>query len=164
MVSRGSIRALGVAIAGVLLLLAGTSVVSAAAGCTVTVSPRTGVAGSVFTIHGSGFKATQLMLRRDGTEADTHPLDESTDHWDVAVRSRPGDEGVWTAELSSDECSAAANFTVTLENTDVADATAAAKSAGVPLGLAAFVLVAGAGGGLVLGRRLHAVAVHNRPL
>jgi hypothetical protein len=166
MVSRGSIRALGVSLAALLLVFVGVSTVSAAASCSVTVSPATGTAGTVFTFNGKGFKPTELTLHKDDAQASDHKLGSMSDPWTLAVRSRPGDEGKWSAEFSSAQCTSAASFTVTLSNTDVAPATVASVAShggAVPLSLAGLVLAAGATGGLFLGRRLRAGSADNRP-
>src|SRR3954447_9931162 len=101
MVSRGTFRALGVSLAALGLVFIGVSSVSATSSCSVTVSPKSGAAGTVFTFHGSGFKPTNLTLHKDDGEAGDHALSESNDPWTLAVHSRPGDEGSWSAEFSS---------------------------------------------------------------
>src|SRR5690348_7601708 len=118
MVSRGTFRALGVSLAALLLVFVGVSSVSAAASCSVTVSPATGTAGTVFTFHGKGFKPTGLTLHKNDAQAGEHKLSSLDDPWTLAVRSRPGDEGKWSAEFSSSACTTATTFTVTLSNTD----------------------------------------------
>src|SRR5688572_23653951 len=116
MVTRGRVRALGASFVALLLLSIGAAGVSAAdAECSVEVSPTAGAAGTVFVFSGTGFEPTELVLHKDDTAAGTHSIDVSDDDpWEVSVRSRPGDEGVWAAELSSEDCSAVAQFRVTL--------------------------------------------------
>src|SRR3954447_528549 len=164
MVSRGKVRALGVSLAALALVLLEVASVSAAPTCSVTVSPKSGTAGTLFTFHGSGFKPTSLLLRKDDAEAGDHTLSETKDPWTVAVRSRPGDEGTWSAEFSSDQCTGEASFKVTLSNTDVAGSPAGDGRGTVPLGLAVVVLSVGAGSGLVLGRRLRSFSADNSAL
>jgi hypothetical protein len=164
MVSRGKVRALGVWLAALALVLFGVVSVSAASSCSVTVSPRSGTAGTVFTFHGEGFKPTGLTLHKDNAEAGDHSLSESKDPWTVTVRSRPGDEGDWSAEFVSAECSDVARFKITLPNTDVAGSGTKESRGTMPLGLAALVLVSGAGSGLILGRRLRASSADNAAL
>ena len=162
MVSGGTFRALGVSLATLLLLLVGSSTVSAASSCSVAVSPKSGAAGTVFTFKGQGFKPTNVTLHKNDLDAGAHTLSEPKDPWTVSVRSKPGDEGTWSAEFSSDSCSAAAGFEVTLSNTDVVATSAPGGSGPIPLALAALVLVGGAGGGVILGKRLRAVPADNR--
>ena len=166
MVSRGALRALGVSLAALLFMcLEASSVMAAPSQCSASVSPRSGTAGTVFTFSGSGFKPTELTLHKNDAEAGVHELSGSSDPWQVSVRSRPGDEGAWSAELSSDQCSAVVEFKVTLANTDVlSDAQPDSGSVPLPLGLAVIVLAAGVGGGLVLGRRVNVAATDNRAL
>lgn len=165
MVSRGRVGVLGVSLAALLFLSVEASAVMAQSGaCSVEVSPRAGAAGTVFVFSGSGFKPTELTLHKDDSDAGVHDVDVGTeDPWQVSVRSRPGDEGAWVAELSSDACSATAQFRVTLNNTDaVSDAVTPPASAPAPLALALFVIGAGLGGGLFFGRRLLLAAADNR--
>ena len=157
MVGRGSFRAVAVTLGALVVLLLQTLPVLGADDCTVSVSPRAGAAGSVFTFKGSGFVPTVLLLQKGGADAGSHSIDvDGDDPWQVTVRSRPGDEGEWSAALSSDDCSAVARFTVTLANTDAAtDAAASSSSQGMPsLGLVALVLGASAAAGVALGRHL----------
>lgn len=164
MVSRGLFRALGASLAALLLALVGVSAVSAAPECIVTVSPSTGAAGTAFTFHGKGFQPTHLSLHKGGTEAGDHDLSKGGDPWTLAVRSRPGDEGSWTAEFTSDQCSAETTFTVTLSNTDVAVAPGAGLGNELSIPLAVVLLAAVAGGGIFVGRRLRPFAVDNQSL
>jgi hypothetical protein len=164
MVSRGSVRALGVSLAALLFVLLGASAVTATPSCSVSVSPKTGTAGSVFTFHGNGFKPTDLTLHKNDAEAGNHSLTEASTTWSVAVRSRPGDEGDWSAEFSSNQCSAVATFTVTLSNTDVAMPGTTPTGGSIALSLAAHVLAAGAAGGVFLGRKLNASSADNQAL
>jgi hypothetical protein len=165
MVNSGSFRAMGVSLAALLLVLVSAASVSAASSCSVTVSPKSGAAGTVFTFNGQGFKPTNLMLHKDNKDAGQHSLSEAKDPWSVTVRSRPGDEGTWSAQFSSSACTAAAAFEVTLSNTDVLPVSAApAGSGNVPIGLAALVLLSGLGGGVALSKRLRTVPIDNRTL
>src|SRR3954453_7444073 len=106
MVGRGSIRTAGILLSVLLLVFVGVSSVAAAPTCVVNVTPRSGAAGSLFTFHGSGFEPIELSLSKDDEEATVHDLTESNDPWTLAVRSRPGDEGKWRAQFTSDECTA----------------------------------------------------------
>lgn len=168
MVSRGTFRALGASIAALLLLCIEVSSVMAAkpADCSVNVSPRAGSAGTTFVFNGTGFKPTELRLHKNDSDAGVHSVDVGDkDPWQLTVRSRPGDEGTWAAELVSDDCSAAAAFRVTLNNTDAAsDLKSGTARHGMPLLLPAILAAAGAGGGLVLGRRFREVSADNRSL
>jgi hypothetical protein len=166
MVGRGALRTLGVLLGGLLFVcLEASSVMAAPSQCSASISPRTGTAGTVFTFRGSGFTPTELTLHKNDSEASVHQLNVNSDPWQVSVRSRPGDEGSWSAELSSAQCSAAVEFKVTLANTDVlSDAQPDSGSVPLPLGLAVIVLAAGVGGGLVLGRRVNVAATDNRAL
>jgi hypothetical protein len=163
MVSRGTVRALGVSLVALLLVFVGASAATAAPSCTVTVSPASGAAGTVFKFQGKGFEPTHMSLHKDEAEAGSHDLKDTGDPWNLSVHSRPGDEGKWSAEFYNDDCSAAALFTVTLSNTDVTDVASATSGSGSPLsiGLAALVLALGSAGGVVLGRKLQG-AVDNR--
>jgi hypothetical protein len=163
MVSRGTVRALGVSLAALLLIFVGASAVTAAPSCTVTVSPASGAAGTVFKFNGKGFEPNHMSLHHDDSEAGSHDLKDPGDPWTLSVHSRPGDEGKWSAEFYNDDCSAAALFTVTLSNTDVADVTSPTSGPGNPLSLplAALVLVLGSASGVLLGRKLQGT-VDNR--
>ena len=164
MVGRGAVRAFGATSVAFVLLCVGFAGVSAAqAECTVEVSPRAGSAGTVFTFSGTGFTPTRLTLHKDDVAAGGHDLDVGDDDpWEVSIRSRPGDEGTWSAELSSDECSAVAQFRVTLANTD-ATSDSPGRSPARPTVVALFALLAaGLVGGKVLGRRLEPRARDNR--
>ena len=164
MVSRGLVRALGALL--VALLFVGTeasAVMAASPGCSVEAAPRAASAGTTFVISGTGFKPTSMTLHKGATDAGTRTIDIGTaDPWQISVRSRPGDEGSWTAELSSDECTAVAEFRVTLANTDVVSDALSGGSQPVPLAVAIMVLAAGLGGGVFLGRRFRAGPIDNR--
>ena len=163
MEGRGTkIRAVGISLAALLFVLVGTSAVNAASACSVTVSPKSGTAGTVFSFHGKGFEPTELTLRKDAADPSTHELSDTGDPWTLSVHSRPGDEGQWNAEFSSSSCTAIATFSVTLSSTDVADLHADQAPGSVPLPLGLLVLGAGAGSGIWLGRRLRALPAHNR--
>jgi hypothetical protein len=165
MVGRGSIRAVGISLSVLLLVLVGVSSVSASPSCVVNVSPKTGAAGSLFTFSGSGFKPTELSLSKDKEEATVHDLTQNSDPWTLAVRSRPGDEGKWTASFSSDQCTADVAFTVTLSNTDAVVPTSGTDGPGsLSPALLALVVAAGAAGGVMLGRRLSALPSDNSTL
>ncbi|HEY5474360.1 MAG TPA: hypothetical protein VIK32_14370 [Candidatus Limnocylindrales bacterium] len=166
MVGRRAFRALGVSLAALPFMLLETSAVMAAPSqCSASVSPPAGAAGIAFTFSGTGFKPTEITLHKNDTEAGVHELSVTSDPWQVSVRSRPGDEGSWSAELSSDQCSAVVEFKVTLANTDVvSDAQPTSGSGSTPIGLALFVLAGGIGGGLALGRRVNDRATDNRLL
>lgn len=169
MVVGGGARILGRLLLGLALAYAlGVPGVSAATGCSVEVSPRAGAAGTVFVFSGAGFEPTRLVLLKDGEPAGSHELDagDQGEPWQVTVRSRPGDEGEWSAELSSDECTATAEFRVTLANTDAADTVAAAAQPGRGVPLVALLALATLAlcGGLTLGRRLRLASVDNRGL
>src|SRR3954468_1114956 len=103
MVRRGAFRALGVSLAALLLVCLGASAVMAAPSCTVAVSPSSGTAGTVFTFKGKGFEPDHLTLHKDESEAGDHDLKDTGDPWSLSVRSRPGDEGVWSAEFYNDD-------------------------------------------------------------
>jgi hypothetical protein len=164
MVGRGTIRAAGILLSAYALMLIGVSSVVASPSCVVNVTPKTGVAGSLFTFQGSGFEPDQLSLSHAGTDVTVHELAKTSDPWTLAVRSRPGDEGKWTAQFSSSECSTSASFTVTLTNTD-ADAPHGQAPAGSTSAALLFVVVgAGAAGGVFLGRRLGAATSDNSAL
>src|SRR3954454_5077860 len=79
MVSSGAFRALGVSLAALLLVLVGAASVSAASSCSVTVTPKSGAAGTTFTFHGQGFKPTNLMLHKNDKDAGQHSLNEPKD-------------------------------------------------------------------------------------
>jgi hypothetical protein len=160
--SRGKFRVVGVSLAALLFVLVGASAVSAASACSVTVSPKSGAAGTVFSFHGKGFEPTELTLHKDAADAGNHALSNTGDPWTLAVHSRPGDEGQWSAQFASTECTAVATFSVTLSNTDVADLHADVTHGSVPLPLGLMVLGAGAGSGIWLGRRLRLLSAHNR--
>ena len=103
-----------------LIGIAAPAVKAAPPDCSVEVAPRAGSAGTIFVLSGTGFKPTSITIRRGAADADPHAIDVgAADPWQISVRSRAGDEGSWTAELSSDQCSAVAVFRVTLANTDV---------------------------------------------
>lgn len=163
MVTRGTVRALAASSIAALLLSIGAAGVSAAEDCAVAVTPRVAPAGAVFTITGSGFTPTMLTLEKNGAAAGSHSLDlGSDDPWEFPLRSRPGDEGRWTAVMTSGTCRASAGFRVTLRNTDAAStASSDVDSRGVPLAALLLVVAAGATGGMVLGRRLQPVSRNN---
>jgi hypothetical protein len=160
MVRRGFLRAFAVCVAvgSVLLLCASTALAAGGEDCSVSVSPRAGAAGTVFTFSGSGFTPDTLVLHKGASDAGSHTLDlEHADPWHVTVRSRPGDEGAWSAELRGSACSPVARFTVTLANTDAASAADHAPANGTPpIALLLVVIGAGAVGGVALGGRLRA--------
>lgn len=163
MESRAKLRAVGVSLSALLFVLVGASAVNGAAACSVTVSPRSGAAGTLFSFHGKGFEPNQLMLHKGDADAGSHQLGNTGDPWSLTVRSRPGDEGQWSAEFTSKECSAVASFSVTLSNTDAAaDARLAPAHNSMPLPAILIVLGVGAGSGLFLGRRLLGLSVDNR--
>ncbi len=140
-----------------------SSVMAAEPGCTVEVAPRAGAAGTVFVFSGTGFEPTQLKLHKNGADAGSHVVDvHGNDSWQVSVRSRPGDEGRWSAELTSRECSASVDFRVTLASTAVAASSAPNDAPPVPWALSILVLAAGLGGGVVLGRRIRTSPIDNR--
>jgi hypothetical protein len=118
----------------------------------------------VFTFHGSGFEPTELNLSKDDQEATVHDLTPSSDPWTLAVRSRPGDEGKWSAQFTSDQCTSEVSFTVTLSNTDAAASTDGGSTGSVSPAMLFLVVASGAAGGIVLGRRLSAFPSHNSTL
>jgi hypothetical protein len=162
MESRGKFRAVGISLAALLFVLVSTSAVNASSACSVTVSPKSGSAGTVFSFHGKGFQPSELTLHKDAAEASSHELSNTGDPWTLSVHSRPGDEGQWNAAFASAGCTASATFSVTLSSTDLADGQADPAQGSVPLPLGLLVLGAGAGSGIWLGRRFRAVPAHNR--
>jgi hypothetical protein len=137
-----------VAIAALALVVPG----AAGASCELTVDPATATAGSVFTLHGSGFTPTELTLQRDGGATSTIPLDLGTaDPFDVPIGSKEGDAGTWHATANEPGvCSASTSFVATLASTDTAVAAPAMPSAAedrLPLGVYAIVIGLGLAGG-----------------
>ena len=147
-----------------LLVLIAVSSVAASPTCVVNVTPKSGVAGSLFTFHGSGFKPSELSLSKNDEEATVHDLTQNSDPWTLAVRSRPGDEGKWSAQFTSDQCTADASFSVTLSNTDAAAPTSGNATGSVSPAMLALVVASGAAGGVALGRRLNARPSDNSTL
>lgn len=161
MVSSGSIHRLLATFGAMLWLLclsAGSAMAAEPATCHARVHPRAAAAGSVFVFSGSGFVPTQLTLERSGSDPIEHDLNVGGDDpWETTVRSRAGDEGIWTASFADPalKCTARVEFRVTLSNTDlIGDIAAATTSSTAPVLLYLAVIVLGFGGGLVLGRRL----------
>jgi hypothetical protein len=164
MVGRGTIRTAGISLSAFVLMLVAVWSVVASPTCVVNVTPKAGVAGSLFTFHGSGFTPSQLSLGRASEEATVHKVTTTSDPWTVAVRTRPGDEGKWTARFSSSDCAATASFTVTLTNTDAVDSESRAPAGSMSAALLFVVVSAGAAGGVFLGRRLSAATSDNSAL
>jgi hypothetical protein len=162
MVSSGSFRRLLAPLGALLWMLtlsAGVALADEAPACTVDVDPGAAVAGSVFVFSGTGFQPSQLTLRKVGGEPVIHELSVDSDPWEVTVRSRLGDEGSWTATFmdSETDCSGTVGFRVTLTSTDaIDDVVAAARGTSAPILLYLVVIVAGFGGGALIGRRIHA--------
>ncbi len=156
---------MGASLVALMAVAVAAAGVSAAEECAVDVSPAAGPAGTVFVFSGTGFVPAQLDLTKDDAPAGAHAIDVGEElPWEFSVRSRPTDEGTWRAEFSSDECTASAEFRVTLSNTATADGSAGTASPSVPFGQLVLLGIAGAGGGLILGRRLQLSARDNQSL
>ena len=163
MVVRGSIRTLGPILAALLFISIGASAVMAAEpGCTIEVAPRAGAAGTVFVFSGTGFEPTQLTLHRNDADAGSHVVNvNSEDPWQVTVRSRPGDEGRWSAELELRRVQCQRGFpSYARQHGRRRDPSRSGPQ--VPLALSILVLAAGLGGGVVLGRRIRTGPIDNR--
>ncbi|MEX2547423.1 MAG: hypothetical protein WD830_06485 [Chloroflexota bacterium] len=166
MVSSGSIRRLLVtlgALAWMLAASAGSALAADPQTCEVHVNPLAASGGSVFVFSGSGFKPTQLTLQKEDDGPINHDLNVGdADPWEVTVRSRAGDEGTWSASFNDPviQCTAVAEFRVTLSSTDLVEdiAAAAAGTRPAPLALYLLVILFGFTGGALLGRRVHARA------
>jgi len=153
MVFRGTVRAVGTALAVALLVFVGASPVTAQSfDCSVSVGPSVGAAGTVFSLRGSGFTPTRLVLEKKSTGSIERELSlGDAAPWSVSVASHEGDEGEWLARLSSESCSAAVHFTVTSPDSSQ---FAAGVTSSTPPTLAVLVILACAlGGGIYLGRR-----------
>ncbi|MDP8903962.1 MAG: hypothetical protein M3N29_01370 [Chloroflexota bacterium] len=138
-----------------LCLLAVVPITSAQAACTLTATPAVAAAGTEFTLRGSGFTPTELVLQKQGGQPVTLTLDlGSDDPFEIPIGSRPGDEGRWHATAKSSRCSAGASFTVTLQSTDTIEEVLASGRAGaLPPVVYLAVIVFGFAAGGVLGRR-----------
>ena len=160
----GTVEALiVVAIAALALLVPG----AAGASCELTVDPETATAGSVFTLHGSGFTPTELTLQRDGGAASTIPLDLGTaDPFDIPIGSKTTDVGTWHATANEPGvCSASTSFVATLAGTDTSVATVAVPNTAdeqLPLGVYAVVIGLGLAGGAFAAWRLRSRLVAQR--
>jgi hypothetical protein len=144
-----------VAIAALALVVPG----AAGASCEMTVDPATAIAGSVFTLHGSGFTPTELMLQREGGTASTIPLDLGTaDPFDIPIGSKQTDVGTWHATANEPGvCSASTSFVATLASTDTTVAPGATPGGAddrLPLGVYAVVIGVGLAGGALAARHL----------
>jgi hypothetical protein len=144
-----------VAIAALALVVPG----AAGASCELTVDPDTATAGSVFTLHGSGFTPTELTLQRDDGPVSTIPLDLGTaDPFDVPIGSKASDVGTWHATATEPGvCSASTSFVATLSSTDAAvaaQATSGAADDRLPLGVYAVVIGLGLAGGVLAAWRV----------
>ncbi len=159
MVSRGYARFL-VAPLGALLMLvalsAGAVMAEDTTTCAVDVEPQAAAAGSAFVFTGTGFKPTTLALQEEDGDPAVHDLDVGdADPWEVTVRSRAGDEGIWTATFSADaECSASAEFRVTLSNTDLVSDLVNPSPQQPTAWLYLLVVVIGFSGGVLVARRI----------
>jgi hypothetical protein len=141
-----------------LLLAAGPAAAAEPSACVVEVEPRAAQIGTEFTLTGSGFTPTQLILQKEDGEPVTIDLDlGDQDPFAIPVGSGPGDEGLWraTVVVAETSCSASATFRVTLLDTATLDAPAGSPSSSgqLPLVLYLVVMAAGFGGGVVLARR-----------
>ncbi len=130
--------------------------------CDVQVSPRAAAGGSLFVFIGSGFMPTELMLLKEGAEPISHDLSVGdADPWEVTVRSRIGDEGIWTATFTDQalDCKASVELRVTLSNTDlIEDIAAAGTSSPAPVLLYLMVIAFGFATGMLIGRRVRSNA------
>lgn len=152
------LAALGAAV-WILAVFAGSALAAEGGTCDVEVNPRVAASGSAFIFSGSGFAPTELKLHKEGGEPISHDLNvDDGDLWEFTVRSRPGDEGSWTATLSDPtvNCTATVEFRVTLINTDLIDDVAGSVSSPAPVLLYLAVIVFGFGGGVLIGRRVRA--------
>jgi hypothetical protein len=127
-------------------------------GCALSVEPRSGPAGSEFTLSGRGYTPTHVTLQKNGGRQTTVELDlGAADPFEIPIGSRTGDEGTWSATVfvEGTDCRATATFRVTLLSTDVV-AELVGRSPGARLPLAAYLLVIGMGfgGGMLLSRRV----------
>lgn len=151
-------RALGATIAGVIslsLYLAAVVPVAASSHCSLMADPASAVAGTEFTLSGSGFTPDTLVLQKEGGHPVTIELDMGDDDpFEIPIGSSTGDEGVWHATASNGECTAETSFTVTLQSTDaIDDVLGSVGSAPLPTGIALVVIVFGFVAGIALGRR-----------
>lgn len=143
-------------------LLAGLLLTSAlpalASDCEVTVEPRAGEAGTVFTLRGVGYTPTTLtLLKNDGRETAVELDLDDADPFEIPIGSRVGDEGTWRATVSvaDTDCSATVTFRVTLLDTSSLSDVVAGRGVGLPPLVFVVAAVLGVIGGTLIGRRLH---------
>lgn len=171
MVRRGYVRLPFVPLAALVMALAsvGPALADDTGPCNVTVDPISAVGGASFNFSGSGFVPTKMSLQKGTGAPIVNDLDlGGADPWQVAVQSRAGDEGTWTASFEAPgSCTASVFFEVVLASTDAEVDVAAEANATNPQPtqptqpsspVMLYLLVVGFGftGGVFLARRLGA--------
>ena len=143
-----------------LFLLAGATAVAAQEECVLSVEPAQAEAGSEFMLSGAGYTPDKLILQRGNNNPVEIELDlGDTDPFEIPIGSRSGDEGLWRATVSNDDCEASATFRVTLKNTDmIDDLMASPAGGGIPPIAYLAVIVGGFGLGAIGARRLRLAA------
>jgi hypothetical protein len=160
--------AAGAILSGLLIATLGVTGAMAAGdaddGCELSVSPRSGPAGTEFVFTGSGYTPTVLRLTQGDGEPTEIDLDlGDADPFEINVIAREGDEGTWTAEaiVPDTECVGTATITVTLPpTTTVVDA--ATPMPGTDTRTPVLVVMAGLAAVFVVSSRLLLGRVHRR--
>lgn len=122
--------------------------------CELEVEPASGPAGTEFVLSGTGYSPTEMLLRKDGGEPTTIPLELPDGSFQIPVASDPGDEGRWTATVNDPaaDCSVSVEFLVTLHDTAAAANDAAGGGAGLPPLVYLLVIATGVAAGVRIAR------------